>query len=435
MKRLLIISPYFPPSNAADMQRVRMSLPYFKQFGWDAEVVCVDEIYSDVMKDDLLRASLPKGQIIHKIKAFTRQWTSKLGFGSLGFRSFWFYRKKVNSLLRAKKYDLIYFSTTQFPVCVLGAYWKRKFGIPYVIDMQDPWYSDYYKDKPKSQRPPKYLLIYSLHKKLEAIAMKKVDGLISVSANYLEILESRYLNLVKIPGAVITFGAFEPDLKIAANNRNKFDNFLQPGFTNIVYIGRGGLDMYKAIAPVFEALQKGLKSQPALFGRLKFYFIGTSYAPEGEGTPTILPLAIHYGVEGAITEITDRIGYYHTLLTLQQADILFIPGSDDPKYTASKIYPYLLTQKPLLAVFNENSNAVVALSDCVEDATVLTFNNEPTGLADALYPILTGWAEGVFKPVKLLKNFQNYSAENLTGKQTELFEQTINYFATKNTNT
>ena len=49
-RNVLIISPYFPPVNAADMQRVRMSLSYFKQYGWDAEVVTVDPRYSELVK-------------------------------------------------------------------------------------------------------------------------------------------------------------------------------------------------------------------------------------------------------------------------------------------------------------------------------------------------------------------------------------------------
>jgi hypothetical protein len=192
--------------------------------------------------------------------------------------------------------------------------------------------------------------------------------------------------------------------------------------------------MHKAIKPVFEALQKGLLNQPELFGKLKFYFIGTSYAPKGEGIPTILPLAKQYGVESNVVEITDRISYYHSLITLQQADALFIPGSDDPQYTASKIYPYLLMQKPLLAIFNKNSNAVEVLNECAENAVVLTFDDTNMGLTDSLYPIFDQWANGLFNPLKLLKKFENYSAKELTGKQVELFNKSIKYFETNNTN-
>src|ERR1700761_6102280 len=157
------------------MHRVRMSLPYFKQFGWEAEVVTVDESYSQITKDELLLQSVPPEITIHKVKALNKKVAARLGLGNIALRSLWFYRQKVNAILKEKKVDLVYFSTTQFPVCVLGAYWKRKFGIPYVIDMQDPWHSDYYKDKPKQQRPPKYWFSYRLNKYLEPKAMRHVS--------------------------------------------------------------------------------------------------------------------------------------------------------------------------------------------------------------------------------------------------------------------
>jgi hypothetical protein len=363
LKKLLIISPYFPPVNAADMQRIRMSLLYFSDHGWNAEVVMVDENYTDMSIDALLLQSIPSTIKIHKVKALDKNWTSKLGLGSIALRSLWFYKQKVNRLLKAKKYDLIYFSTTQFPVCILGAYWKKKFGIPYIIDMQDPWHSDYYMDKPKAQRPPKYWFAYRLNKYLEPVAIKNTNGLISVSEAYIDDLKNRYPIIKNIPAVTITFGAFEPDMQIAAENQKSFTNLLDTQLTNIVYIGRGGADMHRAIAPVFEALKKGLSDNKHLFEHLKLYFIGTSYAPAGQGKPSILPLAKQYGLEEHVVEITDRISYYHTLFTLQQADALFIPGSDDPKYTASKIYPYLLTKKPLLAIFNKASSAIKIMNE------------------------------------------------------------------------
>lgn len=362
-KRILIISPYFAPVNAADIQRIRMSLPYFADHGWNAEAVMVDERYTDMNKDALLLQSVPSNIKIHKVKALGKNWTSKLGLGSIALRSLWFYKQKVNRLLKAKKYDLIYFSTTQFPVCILGAYWKKKFGIPYIIDMQDPWHSDYYMDKPKAQRPPKYWFSYRLNKYLEPVAIKNADGLISVSVDYIDDLKNRYPVIKNIPAATITFGAFEPDMQIAEENHASFTNLLDTQLINIVYIGRGGADMHQAITPVFEALKKGLIDNKRVFERLKLYFIGTSYAPAGQGKPGILPLAKQYGVEEHVIEITDRISYYHTLFTLQQADALFIPGSDDPKYTASKIYPYMLTKKPLLAIFNAASSAIKILNE------------------------------------------------------------------------
>ncbi|RYE51805.1 MAG: hypothetical protein EOP48_17715, partial [Sphingobacteriales bacterium] len=79
MKKILIISPYFVPSNAADMQRIRMSLPFFRDFGYEAEVVTVDPKHSHLKKDELLLKSMPQETKIHSIGALSAKWTSKVG--------------------------------------------------------------------------------------------------------------------------------------------------------------------------------------------------------------------------------------------------------------------------------------------------------------------------------------------------------------------
>src|SRR5215217_5527684 len=91
-RRLLIISPYFPPTNAADMQRIRMSLPYFKEYGWEAEIVTVDLEYSDMAIDPLLKLSIPQDAVIHYVKALPKKWTSKVGLGSIAIRSLLYFK-------------------------------------------------------------------------------------------------------------------------------------------------------------------------------------------------------------------------------------------------------------------------------------------------------------------------------------------------------
>lgn len=401
------------------MQRIRMSLPYFAANGWEAEVMMVDEQYTDLPTDYLLLQSIPDHIRIHKVKALKKSVTSKLGLGSIALRSLWFYRQKIKELLKTQSYDLIYFSTTQFPVCILGAYFKRRYGIPYVIDMQDPWFSDYYEDKPKAQRPPKYWFSYRLNKYLEPIAMNSVDGLISVSDNYISDLKNRYPLIKHIPSATITFGAFEPDMQIAEQNKDTFNSLLNSKYINMVYVGRGGADMHQAITPLFKALKSGLNNGNQALKSLRFYFIGTSYAANGQGKPSILPLALQLGVADSVVEITDRISYYHTLITLQQADALFIPGSDDPKYTASKIYPYLLTQKPLLAIFNKASSAINIMKEYgvkqVYDYETVTEANISTFLSS----LINGSPE---PPQYHAEAVKRYSARQMTINQCKLFD-------------
>ncbi|QEC80549.1 glycosyltransferase family 4 protein [Mucilaginibacter ginsenosidivorax] len=396
-----------------------MSLPYFAANGWHAEVIMVDEQYADLPMDELLLQSIPVQVKVHKVKALKKSITSKLGLGSIALRSLWFYRQKINELLKTHAYDLIYFSTTQFPVCILGAYFKKRNGIPYVIDMQDPWFSNYYENKPKAQRPPKYWFSYRLNKYLEPIAMNSVDGLVSVSDNYISDLKNRYPAIKNIPAVTITFGAFEPDMQIAEQNKNTFPNLLDSKYTNIVYIGRGGADMHRAVTPLFNSLRAALNEGNEALKSLRFYFIGTSYAANGQGKPSILPLARQMGVEESVIEITDRISYYHTLITLQQADALFIPGSDDPKYTASKIYPYLLTPKPLLAIFNKASSVINIMKEYgvkqVYDYETVTNANISTFLSS----LINGSTE---PPQYHSEAVNKYSARQMTINQCKLFD-------------
>ncbi len=404
------------------MQRIRMSLPYFKQFGWAADVVVVDDKYSEMIKDELLLQSIPPNVNIYKVDALSKKITSKVGLGSLALRSMWYYLKTVNRLLKATKYDLIYFSTTQFPVTILGSYWKRKFKVPYIIDIQDPWHSEYYQDKPKNQRPSKYWFSYRLNKYLEPIAMKQVGGLISVSDGYIDDLKKRYPIIKNIPAITIPFGAFKPDLQIAADNKKLFKPLLNPAFKNIVYVGRGGADMQPALSAIFKALKSYLDKNSHLSKNMRLYFIGTSYAPAGLGKPTILPIANEYGVEQNVIEITDRISYYHTLATLQQADALLMPGSDDPQYTASKIYPYLLTNKPLLAVFNSKSPALNVFKEY--DATFAYSYDEDKNVQEKISAFFSEITNGVMVASHYnIDATQKYSAENMTKLQCQFFDK------------
>ena len=407
------------------MQRIRMSLPYFADNGWDVEIVTVDEKYADLAKDELLVQSVPSTIKNHKVEALNKSWTAKLGLGSIALRSLWYYRKKVDQLLKTGNFDLVYFSTTQFAVCILGAYWKAKFKVPYVIDMQDPWHTDYYKNKPKGQRPNKYWLSYPLNKFLEPIAMTKVDGLISVSDTYIHDLKKRYPEIKDIPAATITFGAFKPDMKIAINNQSNFPALLNPVYKNIVYIGRGGADLHKAITPLFEVVATGIRNNPTMYNQLKLHFIGTSYAAEGQGISTIIPLAKQYNLENNVVETTNRISYYHTLITLLKADGLFIPGSDDPAYTASKIYPYLLTHKPLLTIFNSFSPAINVLR---EYGVMHSYSYDKTvditlKIDSYLKEVMAGSTKAITYHPDAVKK---YDAQNMTLQQCNLFNRVIN---------
>lgn len=420
-KSLLIISPHFPPVNAADMHRVRQSVGYFEQFGYVPTVVCVDASKVESYQDNWLLQTLPKNLEIINVNAFSTSWTRKFGLGALALRSIFFYFFQVNKLLKAKKFDLIYFSTTAFPVLILGRYWKWRFGVPYIIDMQDPWHSDYYQNKPKSEQPAKYWFSYRLNKFLEPIAMKKVDGIVSVSAGYCTMLQQRYVNIKPEMCVVIPFGAFEKD----------FENIvLEPektGKTIIRYIGRGGADMKTALKIIFEALKIGLDKYPDLFSKIKMEFIGTSYAHQN-GQKTIEPLAIEMGLQHYVFEIPERISYQESLQKLASASMLIMPGSDDINYTASKLYPYILSKKPILAVFS-NTSSVVEVLENTKAGEYVGFSTQKPQILLLANKLVEKWKNILqqipFSPNTNWQAFEPFTAKEMTKKQANFFDKVL----------
>jgi hypothetical protein len=104
------------------------------------------------------------------------------------------------------------------------------------------------------------------------------------------------------------------------------------------------------------------------------HFVGTSYAAAGNALRRAEPVAAEFGVEDLMREVTGRVAYLDALQLLLDASALVIVGTDEPHYTASKIYPYALARKPILAILHEQSSAVKALQ-AMTPARILTFSD------------------------------------------------------------
>lgn len=426
----MIISPNFPPLNTADMHRVRQSIPYFKQLGWEPVVITVDEAYAEAYsRDTLLLHTIPADIEVHKVKALPVKYTRKAGLGSLSIRSYWHIRKKGNELLKKNKFHLVYFSTTAFHVMALGPEWKRKFKVPFILDIQDPWRNDFYLSKPAAERPPKFFIAYNIDKYLEARTIPFADGIISVSQAYCDTFLQRYPSLTKERCKVITFGAADKDIAVMKEFVHSPGDVSLPGDKiNAVYIGRGGYDMSFAAEIIFTAFAKGLREAPATFSKIHFWFIGTSYATRGMGTKTIYPIAVKNKVGEYVTEITDRIPYFESLFLLDKAQLLIVPGSTDTAYTASKIYPYILLEKKMLAVFNFNSSVVNMLQQLKYGETV-AFDHEQktaTDYTDECYKKMVRLLHTTEAVNYNKKAFEPYMALAKAKEQVDFFNGVVN---------
>ena len=60
------------------MQRIRTSLPYYRQLGWEPVVICVDDMYAEGFRDTLLNETIPPEIEVHKVRAFPLKLTRKI---------------------------------------------------------------------------------------------------------------------------------------------------------------------------------------------------------------------------------------------------------------------------------------------------------------------------------------------------------------------
>ena len=422
-QRVLIVSPNFPPINAADMQRVRMSLPYFSEYGWDPYVLAVAPTAGQA-QDPLLMETVPPSLPIERVGAVPLAVSRWCGIGNIAIRALPHLYRTGAELIARRRIDLVYFSTTMFFAMPLGRLWRRRFGIPYVLDMQDPWLSDYYEQHPAASRPPKYSTVRRLHAVLEPWTMKRVGGLISVSDRYLITLRSRYPWLTEDMCTTLPFGASSRDFEILEAHPQRNSCFQEePGIAHGVYVGRAGDDMRPALRILFDALRVGTASSPEIFGGVKLHFVGTDYATDGRARKTVYPVARDAGVERAVSEQTGRVPYFEGLQLLKDASFLILIGSDDPGYTASKAYPYLMSGKPILAIMHERSGLVPVLREA-RVGTIVTFSD--SGRGQAVEDLLAGWRRIMGRlgapPDVDQAVVERFSAREMARRQCEVFD-------------
>jgi hypothetical protein len=419
------------------MQRARMSLPYYRANGWEPVVLTVDESWQLGTLEPGLLATVPPDVRVVRTRAVPPRWARRIGVGNLGLRSWLFLLWSGARLLRREKFDLVFFSNTQFVTFTLGRLWRWRFGVPYVLDVQDPWRTDYY-EQPGSSRPPggwKYQLARLAAWTFEGWSFAGAAGVMSVSPAYLDQLSGRYPSFSAKPRAVIRFGASAADIARARNLAPSGSGRGKAGSEiHFLYTGASGPVMPHAISILFHALRSYRERHPAAAARFKFHFVGTSYAAPGEGKYSVIPLAGEFGVGDQVDEIPHRVGFFEAIRLQLDADILLLPGSSDPAYSPSKVYLYYLADRPILGLVFRNS-VMERLLDEMSCAYMVRFGegDRKEGSHAEIHRFfdlaLSGFPTGSL-PVRNQADFHSrYMADGLTRRQCDLFDAAVGFAA------
>jgi hypothetical protein len=357
---VIVVSPYFPPSSVAGVHRARHLAKHLPAMGWTPIILCINENFHEEQLDPWLAALVPEQVQIVKAGALPARLARDLGFGDISLRGWWPLRNALIKLLKTWRVDAVLITGSPFYPMLLAPSIKRQFSVPIVLDFQDPWVSAWGAEQPLFSRAG---LTHHLATLLEPYALRATDYITSVSDNQNKEMAKRYPWLDTSRMAGIPIGGDPDDFAVFRNaSAIEIDHPLDPSFTNLSYVGTVLPRAGALVRALFRAFARLRASEPTLASRVRLNFIGTSNQPKEGQRYRVQPLAQAEGVADAVFEIPGRLPYMHALGVLARSDGLLLIGSDEPHYTASKIYPALMSGRPFLSLFHTMSSAHTILT-------------------------------------------------------------------------
>ena len=237
MKRVLVITYYFPPSGGSGVQRSLKFVKYLPAFGWQPVVLTLDPEYAAYPDfDPGMEKDIPGGIAIERTRSFdpyrayarfigkkTQQEAVSVGFLNDGTPAF---RERIARWIRANVFipdarvgwvpyatrrALALMQQLEIDACLstgpphsshlIGRALRRKKGIPWIADFRDPWTDiDYIEDLPMGR------IASRLNLEMEQSVLDEASLILTVSppvrARYAARTSTRCVNI---------FNGYDPD--------------------------------------------------------------------------------------------------------------------------------------------------------------------------------------------------------------------------------
>lgn len=419
-RTVILLSPHFPPSPLAGVHRARHMAKHLPAHGWRPIVLSPeDRAYSERL-DPLLAALVPTTVEQVKVPALDAGIMRRFGIGDVGLRAFAQFSAAIDRLVVTEKPSALFITGAPYYPMLLARRAARRHGLPVVLDFQDPWVSVF-----GARQPPlsKAGLAHRLATWLEPIAVRHATHVTSVSDVQNQEMAARYPWLTAETMTAIQIGGDPEDY---ANI-----NAVRPGHrgqpVNLCYVGAYWPRAEPCLRQLFRGLAALRRRQPDLAERLKLTFIGTCSSNQADDNldRPVLAIAEQEGVGDLVVENPLRAPFVEALRLMATADGLLLIGSDEPHYTASKIYPALMSGRPFLSLFHAASSAHAILS-AAGGGRALAFDSEPSlvALTDQL---ADGLASLAFRPESLgsvdPRAYADYTAYSVAGRFAGIFNR------------
>lgn len=371
MKRVLIISYYWPPTGGSGVQRWVKFVKYLPQMGWEP-VVYTPENPEQLAVDESLLKDIPEGTEVLKTRIFEpyeayRRLTGKKKGGSevnplnAGRKSLMqklavaargnlfipdprigWVRPSVRFL---KKYlaehpvDVVVTTGPPQSVHLIGRGLKRATGVRWIADFRDPWTDMFYFKHMGLGRWAE-----RRHHSLEQSVLDEADSIISVTP----LVQKDFQAKTATPVHMITNGFDRDDFPPRSYSRGEKFSIVHTG----LFAADGNpLALWKALARKCEA-------DSAFSGALQIRLAGKTDAAIIEAIRA----------EGLADKLVN-LGYLpHSEIVKEQcsASVLILPLRQEPEYLKvlpGKIFEYLASGRPVLGIGQEEGAAAMVLSD------------------------------------------------------------------------
>jgi hypothetical protein len=319
----------------------------------------VDERYHKELLDAELARLMPTSVEIHRVAAIPLSLTAPIGLTDLSLRSWSAVGRKVTELIKRSPIHAVFMTGWPF-YQMLWAPKVRAMGVPVVLDFQDPWVSAWGAQQTKWSKSG---LTHNLGRFLEPRALTGASFVTSVSEVQNHEMAERYPWLDPSRMAAIPIGGDPDDFAyLKWRPEAVYAGAVDPHRVNISFVGTFMPRSGPVLLLVFRALDKLRRENPEAAARIRLNFIGTSNQPGDTASYRVTQLAEEVGVADAVYEIPQRLPYLQALAVIARSDVALLVGSDEPHYTASKIYPAMMSGRPYLSLFHAASSSHSILS-------------------------------------------------------------------------
>lgn len=431
MKRVLIITYYWPPSGGAGVQRMLKLVKYIREFGWEPIVYTAENASYPVLDHSLL-ADVPDGTEIWKhpirepydwYKYFTGKKKSQpvfSGFMQEGKKSsftekmalwiranffipdarmFWI-KPSVNYLihkLQQQPVDAIISSGPPHSTHLIAMGVRQKINTPWLADFRDPWTKiDYYHTLPLTRRAD------TKHHQLEMKVLKSADMLECVSWHWAD----DFSKMCGRPVHVITNGFDESDF--ANTTLTVSEKF------TINHIG--SITRERNHKALWRAIKSLIDNDPSFARDVHLNIIGKNDA-------SVKQDIYSFGLDSYCTQIDylphNEIGPYQT-----GAAVLLLPLGNMPSVHGllpGKLFEYLAARRPILVIGPQNGDSARIVRE-TETGVCKEFEDE-SGIREQLWQWYQQWKEK--KLYIQPKGLEPYTRRNIARQFSDLLHQMI----------